>query len=44
MNALHQYLFDSYRAASLGEPAPPAPAPMTSPCSGPSAPTAAPSA
>ncbi|MFB6630754.1 hypothetical protein ACWEPR_35900 [Streptomyces sp. NPDC004290] len=25
MNALHQYLFDSYRAASLGEPAPPAP-------------------
>ncbi|MGA5193320.1 hypothetical protein [Streptomyces exfoliatus] len=25
MNALHQYLFDTYRAARLGEPAPPAP-------------------
>ncbi|WP_426364502.1 hypothetical protein [Streptomyces sp. E-08] len=25
MNALHQYLFDSYRAASLGDPAPPVP-------------------
>jgi hypothetical protein len=25
MNALHQYLFDSYRAARLGEPMPPAP-------------------
>ncbi|MFE0650294.1 hypothetical protein ACFVZH_17090 [Streptomyces sp. NPDC059534] len=25
MNALHQYLFDSYRAERLGEPAPPAP-------------------
>jgi hypothetical protein len=25
MNALHQYLFDSYRAARLGETPPPAP-------------------
>ncbi|WP_030693189.1 hypothetical protein [Streptomyces globisporus] len=25
MNALHQYLFDTYRAARLGEPMPPAP-------------------
>ncbi|MEF9883668.1 hypothetical protein [Streptomyces sp. P9-A4] len=25
MNAMHQYLFDAYRAARLGEPAPPAP-------------------
>ncbi|MFF9852839.1 hypothetical protein [Streptomyces litmocidini] len=25
MNALHQYLFDAYRAARLGEPMPPAP-------------------
>ncbi|WP_328944037.1 hypothetical protein OG259_23395 [Streptomyces sp. NBC_00250] len=25
MNALHQYLFDTYRADRLGEPAPPAP-------------------
>ncbi|WP_055599525.1 hypothetical protein [Streptomyces aureus] len=25
MNALHQYLFDTYRAARLGEPTPPAP-------------------
>ncbi|WP_405854708.1 hypothetical protein OG361_17825 [Streptomyces sp. NBC_00090] len=25
MNALHQYLFDTYRAARLGEPPPPAP-------------------
>ncbi|WP_395361244.1 hypothetical protein ACHGLA_16280 [Streptomyces sp. YH02] len=25
MNALHQYLFDTYRAAQLGEPMPPAP-------------------
>ncbi|MFE0702962.1 hypothetical protein [Streptomyces sp. NPDC058872] len=25
MNALHQYLFDSYRAARLGEPLPPEP-------------------
>ncbi|MFB6838482.1 hypothetical protein [Streptomyces sp. NPDC056361] len=25
MNALHQYLFDTYRAARLGEPAPPEP-------------------
>ncbi|MEU3571431.1 hypothetical protein AB0E96_23845 [Kitasatospora sp. NPDC036755] len=25
MNALHQHLFDSYRAAQHGEPAPPAP-------------------
>ncbi|MFF5423930.1 MULTISPECIES: hypothetical protein [unclassified Streptomyces] len=25
MNALHQYLFDTYRAARLGEPVPPAP-------------------
>ncbi|MFF0275981.1 MULTISPECIES: hypothetical protein [unclassified Streptomyces] len=25
MNALHQYLFDTYRAEQLGEPAPPAP-------------------
>ncbi|MFD3532321.1 hypothetical protein [Streptomyces sp. NPDC058664] len=25
MNALHQYLFDSYRAARLGEPPPPPP-------------------
>ncbi|SED11419.1 hypothetical protein [Streptomyces sp. TLI_105] len=25
MNALHQYLFDAYRAARLGEPVPPAP-------------------
>ncbi|MFF1507401.1 hypothetical protein [Streptomyces sp. NPDC058326] len=25
MNALHQYLFDSYRAACLGEPPPPQP-------------------
>ncbi|MGW2304227.1 hypothetical protein [Streptomyces sp. NPDC001809] len=25
MNALHQYLFDTYRAERLGEPAPPAP-------------------
>ncbi|MFB7517498.1 hypothetical protein [Streptomyces sp. NPDC056144] len=25
MNALHQYLFDTYRAEQLGEPMPPAP-------------------
>ncbi|MFE7548420.1 hypothetical protein [Streptomyces gardneri] len=25
MNALHQYLFDTYRADRLGEPLPPAP-------------------
>ncbi|MEU7075063.1 hypothetical protein AB0B30_07085 [Streptomyces narbonensis] len=25
MNALHQYLFDTYRATGLGEPMPPAP-------------------
>ena len=25
MNALHQYLFDTYRAERLGEPLPPAP-------------------
>ncbi|MEU0399207.1 hypothetical protein ABZ318_02985 [Streptomyces sp. NPDC006197] len=25
MNALHQHLFDAYRAARLGEPTPPAP-------------------
>ncbi|MFC9397595.1 hypothetical protein [Streptomyces sp. NPDC057027] len=25
MNALHQYLFDTYRAARLGEPLPPEP-------------------
>lgn len=25
MNALHQYLFDTYRATRLGEPLPPAP-------------------
>ncbi|MEU6165189.1 hypothetical protein [Streptomyces tanashiensis] len=25
MNALHQYLFDTHRAARLGEPVPPAP-------------------
>ncbi|MER7620803.1 hypothetical protein [Streptomyces sp. NPDC126503] len=25
MNALHQYFFDAYRAARLGEPLPPAP-------------------
>ncbi|MFD3662044.1 hypothetical protein ACFWVF_15815 [Streptomyces sp. NPDC058659] len=25
MNALHQYLFDTYRAARLGDPPPPAP-------------------
>ncbi|GAA3943427.1 hypothetical protein GCM10022244_58970 [Streptomyces gulbargensis] len=25
MNALHQYLFDAYRAARLDEPLPPAP-------------------
>ncbi|MFF5919068.1 hypothetical protein ACFY8C_12025 [Streptomyces flavochromogenes] len=25
MNALHQYLFDTYRAARTGEPVPPAP-------------------
>ncbi|MER7947762.1 hypothetical protein ABTY59_10295 [Streptomyces sp. NPDC096079] len=25
MNALHQYLFDTYRATSLGESPPPAP-------------------
>ncbi|MFJ7129754.1 hypothetical protein [Streptomyces sp. NPDC098101] len=25
MNALHQYLFDTYRAAAIGEPPPPAP-------------------
>ncbi|MEU3691189.1 hypothetical protein [Streptomyces narbonensis] len=25
MNALHQYLVDTYRAARLGEPMPPAP-------------------
>ncbi|MFF8381711.1 hypothetical protein ACF07V_37095 [Streptomyces sp. NPDC015661] len=25
MNALHQYLFDTYRAGRLGEPMPPAP-------------------
>ncbi|MEU9297146.1 hypothetical protein ACFY8P_00210 [Streptomyces sp. NPDC012693] len=25
MNALHQYLFDTYRAERLGEPMPPAP-------------------
>ncbi|GHG14317.1 hypothetical protein ACFV5J_03160 [Streptomyces zaomyceticus] len=25
MNAMHQYLFDTYRAARLGEPMPPAP-------------------
>ncbi|MGW8355914.1 hypothetical protein [Streptomyces wedmorensis] len=25
MNAMHQYLFDAYRAARLGEPAPPVP-------------------
>ncbi|MFJ4903974.1 hypothetical protein ACIQCR_00220 [Streptomyces sp. NPDC093249] len=25
MNAMHQYLFDAYRAAKLGEPAPPEP-------------------
>ncbi|MFI8963612.1 hypothetical protein ACIGO8_16035 [Streptomyces sp. NPDC053493] len=25
MNALHQYLFDSYRAAQHGDPAPPVP-------------------
>ncbi|TXS31632.1 hypothetical protein EAO70_01660 [Streptomyces sp. adm13(2018)] len=25
MNALHQYLFDTYRADRLGEPAPPVP-------------------
>ncbi|MFB7590274.1 hypothetical protein [Streptomyces sp. NPDC056169] len=25
MNALHQYLFDTYRAEQLGEPLPPAP-------------------
>ncbi|MFF0478019.1 hypothetical protein [Streptomyces sp. NPDC004284] len=25
MNALHQYVFDAYRAARLGEPTPPEP-------------------
>ncbi|MER5707906.1 hypothetical protein [Streptomyces sp. NPDC002122] len=25
MNAMHQYLFDTYRAARLGDPMPPAP-------------------
>lgn len=25
MNAMHQYVFDAYRAAQLGEPMPPAP-------------------
>ncbi|MGV9692270.1 hypothetical protein ACWDUX_24540 [Streptomyces sp. NPDC003444] len=25
MNALHQYLFDTYRSASIGAPPPPAP-------------------
>ncbi|MFD4374169.1 hypothetical protein [Streptomyces sp. NPDC058486] len=39
MDALQQHLFDSYRAARLGEPAPPAPA--TWPCCGSSATTAA---
>ncbi|MEU2234176.1 hypothetical protein [Streptomyces vietnamensis] len=27
MNALHQYLFDTYRAAQQGTPVPPAPGP-----------------